>query len=134
MHQRYDVLSPAPGSEVIMKDEQASLFSADTPDTRIRWVEVAALVGLGHGVEFWHEHIKNGPIAFVVGYGWLHKPGAEPITVRILKSPPQSGELGVDDWNATIRGVKVAVARFLAEPRRFRNQDRIGKVSLWFNA
>ena len=117
-----------------MNDEQTSLFSADTPDTTIRWIEVGARVAAGNGVEFWHEDFKHGPIAFVVGYGWLHKPGAEPITVRILKSPPQSGELGVDDWNATIRGVKVAVARFLAEPRRFGGEDKIGKVSFLYNA
>ena len=130
----YPSLSAAPASEVIMNDEQASLFSAEPPDTRIRWIEVGARVANGHGVEFWHEDFKHEPIAFVVGYGWLHKPGAEPVTVRILKSPPQSPQHGVDNWNATIGGVKVAVARFLTEPRRIGNKDKIGKVTFWYNA
>ncbi len=48
------------------------------------WKEVVVFSRFGHGVEIYHHWVPSTPVAFVIGFAWLHKPGT-PATVSILK-------------------------------------------------
>lgn len=105
------------------------LMTNNMPENDIQWINVeAGKIGNDHGVEFWHQDVKRCPVAFIVGYQWLHEPGRKSVTAQILRAQPESPGFGIGDWNDVVSDVKVSVGRFLVGPRQFRHDDEIGKV------
>jgi hypothetical protein len=55
------------------------------PSPDVKWVEVDHIEPMkGHGVKFTHVAFPHRLVAFIDGFGWLHKPGT-PATVEILR-------------------------------------------------
>lgn len=75
--------------------------------TKVIWEETDDL-GLGHGTMFGHEQFPRVPLAFAVGFEWLHRPGT-PVTVRVLSGPPP--EITERQWPEIVAGVREGVVK-----------------------
>ena len=121
------------------------------PKKIIKWIEVEELrrKNGGHGVEFYHNDFpkaQSNPIAFIIGYTWLHKPYEE-IPIRILKPNCTVFALKSLTGEKIINEVKEEIKYFL-QLRIFKpgnelngsqlieeaKQSMKGKVRVWFNA
>ncbi len=88
---------------------------------KIQWEERPARTSHGHGVEFlWSgDDAWGGCVAFLVGFGWFHKPGQAPVVVELFQhgetgQPGTEGSAG--EWLLVRAEAKEAVRRFLAKP------------------
>jgi hypothetical protein len=74
---------------------------------KLVWHHTAALLSLGHGVEFRHRRSGEQVVAFIDGYEWRHN-RPRSVTVHVMRGLPRSVE----------QEVKRAVRSFLRTHRR----------------
>jgi len=90
---------------------------------------------LGHGVRFIHSEIENtiGTAAFIEGYSWLHKPGAEVVKIKIISPALLPADKSAE---RIINEIMEAVELFLSDTSERIGESRIGsgKVKIWYNA
>jgi hypothetical protein len=113
-----------------LKSSQTKPARSAQRSRHIEWITVADLDDCGHGVEFWHHATDDAVIAFLKGYGWQQ--GSASVRVLLRSDPPEWAPATlIRRWNTTLREVKSAVRRFLAQPDGSRRQ--FGPVKAWFN-
>jgi hypothetical protein len=121
----------------VEKTPTPSASSRQIPKRAIRWIEFEEPdTSFGHGVQFLHdeleqEHYGENIVAFLDGYGWLHRRGGR-ATVRLRKTCPTS--INEEHWIEIRETVRQAVLVFLSNEDNFEGSFRHGPVHVLFNA
>lgn len=95
--------------------------------SRILWVEVDEPDN-GHGVQFRHDELPDGCIAFLEGFGWLN---GGPATVRLLALRPRA--IPVERWPSAVQHTLDTVVAFLSSQEKAAD-FRQGPISVGYNA